>query len=136
VKIDECIKQLESAQAALSAAPEKGFVDLDQVQQTLQAGRDFLKGIVPRLQLGERLVDDLRSSLLAKLQVLKEAGSGVLAGQAEQYLRDENLEYEKVIALQNEIDLALRRVFGGFSKHTGNQSKPAINSSPKADDYR
>jgi hypothetical protein len=136
LKIDDCIKQLETAHAALAAAPEKGFVDLDQVQRTLQAGRDLLIELAPRLSLGEKLADGLRADLLAKLQVLKTTGGGVLADQAEQYLHSEYLEYEKLIALQNEIDLALRRVFGGFSKHTGNQPKPAINSSPKADDYR
>ena len=136
MKIDDCIKQLETARAALIAAPEKGFVDLDQVQRSLQTGRDFLTEVAPRLRLGEKLADDLRTGLLAKLQVLKNSGAGVLADQAERYLRGEQLEYEKLVALQNEIDQALKRVFGGFSKHTGNQPKTAINSSIKADDYR
>jgi hypothetical protein len=136
LKISECIKQLESAQLALSSAPQKGFVDLDQVKQSLQVSRDFLVAISPRLSLGEKLIDDLRTGLLAKLQVLKNAGGGVLSSQAEQYLKAENLEYEKLIAMQSEVDQALRRVFGGFSKHINNQAKPAINSSPKADDYR
>ena len=136
MKIDECIKQLESAQLALGSAPQKGFVDLDQVQQSLQASQDFLVAILPQLTLGEKLIDDLRTGLVAKLQVLKNAGGGVLSSQAEQYLKTKNLEYEKLIALQNEIDQALRRIFGGFLKHTNNQAKPAINSSPKADDYR
>jgi hypothetical protein len=136
LKIEDCIKQLESAGLALESAPQKGFVDLDRIKNAIQETGEFLKAISPRLDLGEKLIADMRRSLLARVKVLKESGGGILASQAEQLLESGQLEYEKLIALQNEIERSLKHVFGGYSRIHYGQNKTAINSFPWADDYR
>lgn len=136
MKINDCITQLNAAQLALESAPQTGFVDLDKVKQSLAAGAEFLTKVSPRLELGEKLLDDFRQKLLAKVKTLKACNGGILAGQAESFLQADNPEYEKLMALNEEIDGALKRIFSRRTKIPSASANIANNSSLHLDDYR
>lgn len=115
MKINEFIDMLDIANLALESAPQKGFVDLDQVKKSIENTKRYLIEIAPRLDLGEKLAVDFRDDLIAKLKALKSAGGIALVNQAEQSLNTGNLTYEQLKALRQEIDQTLRKVFGGYT---------------------
>jgi len=136
LKIDEFVKNLKSAYTALDSAPQKGFVDLDLVKSTIQSTKLFLEEVAPRFQLGEQLINDCRGEMLARLKVLKMAGSSNLISQAEQMLAEENLDFDKLKALQLEIDESLKKIFTGQTKHFELNNQTRQNFPPKPADYR
>jgi hypothetical protein len=136
LNIDEFVKNLKSAYAALDSAPQKGFVDLDLIKSTIQCTRLFLEKNTPRIQLGERLINDFREELLARLKVLKTAGASSLFTQAEQLLADENPDFDKLKALQLEIDESLKKMFAGQTKYADLAGQTRQNLPPRPADYR
>jgi hypothetical protein len=136
LNIDEFVKNLKSAHAALDSAPRKGFVDLDLVKATIQCTRRYLELNASRIQLGEQLLDDYRENLLAKLKVLKAAGASSLISQAEQMLTDDNFDFDKLKTLRNEIDESLKKIFAGQTKYSDLTNQSHQNHPLKANDYR
>jgi len=136
LNIDEFVKNLKAAQTALDSAPQKGFVDLDLVKSTIQSTRLFLEKIAPRIRLGEQLISDFREEMLARLKVLKIAGATSLISQADRMLTEENLDFDKLKALQVEIDESLRNIFAGQTKNSDLTNQTRQNLPPKPDDYR
>ena len=136
MNIDEFVKNLKSAYTALDSAPQKGFVDLDRVKSTIQSTRLFLEKITPRIRLGERLINDFREEMLARMKVLKIAGASSLISQAKQMLTKENLDFDELKALQIEIDESLRNIFAGQTKNSDLTNQTRQNLPPKPGDYR
>jgi len=136
LNIDEFVKNLKSAHAALDSAPQKGFVDLDLVKSTIKSTSLFLEVNAPRIRLGEQLISDFREEMLARLKVLKIAGASSLISQAEQMLNEENLDFVKLKALQMEIDESLRNIFAGQTKNSDLTNQTRQNFPPKPGDYR
>ncbi len=135
MKIDQCLAELESASVALQSAPESGFVNLDKIKAALSMTKNLLEAIAPRFELGERLIEDTKNSLLARLRVLKSSGGSGIISQAEKYLNSDDLEYEKLTALKQEITESINAIFGGYSKHTiklNDRMEPPA----KPEDYR
>jgi hypothetical protein len=136
LKINECVEKLSKASEALESAPRKGFVNLDEVKATINQAKLFLGSIQPQHELGEKLIQDYRESMLAKLKVLKLAGAGTLISQAEKTLNSDDLNFDQWKKLQTEIEQSLRQVFGGQLKSQENVSNLKHNLPRKPDDYR
>lgn len=136
MKIDECIAQLQAGEQALESAPQKGFVDLDAIKKSITQTREFLIRLSPTLELGEKLIEDIRGNLLAKLNALKSSGGGALVSQAEDYIKSGDLSYEKLKTLQAEIEKSLALTFGAYSRSKKNQAITINDPSRKAEDYR
>jgi len=116
LNIDDCAKRLESAALAIESAPQKGFINLDYVKSALHDSAAFLDQIKPQLELGDRLAADLRNDLARKLSVIARTGGAAFVAQAEQALIGKHHDYSVLKLLQNEIDDALLKTFGGYSK--------------------
>jgi hypothetical protein len=130
LKITDCLELIKASTKALEAAPQKGFVDLDMVKNTLRVTGDLLTGIMPELELGNKLKEDFQNNLKAKLRVLKLSGDSLIIGQAENALLSGNLEFDDLKSLQKEIDRAFEKIFGGQTKH------PISGQPPKIEDYQ
>ena len=116
MKFDEHIKKLKDAQQALESAPQKGFVDLDLVGATIQQMCEFLEEISPRLNFGEKLAEDFRKGILARLRVIKMAGGGTLVSQAEKIINADCLDYELMKSVRKDIDDQIEMIFGGYTR--------------------
>jgi hypothetical protein len=136
LKINEHITKLNLAKETIESAPQKGFINLDQVKSILQNAKLFLEEISPRLELGNKLIEDLRNGMLKKLQALKAAGSKTLISQAENALETQALDYAKLKSLQSEINKALEKVFGGYTRSFNSIDSKQQNPPQKPEDYR
>ena len=135
MKIDEHIKKINIANEAIESAPQKGFINLDQVNNILHEVKLFLEKIAPQLELGEKLADDIHDGMLKKLQALKMAGNTALISQTENAVKTRNLDYIQLKSLQSEIDEALSKVFGGHTKPVISGNGKQQKSSQKPEDY-
>ena len=135
MKIDEHIKKIKIANEAIESAPQKGFINLDQVNNILHEVKLFLEKIAPQLELGEKLADDIHDGMLKKLQALKMAGNTALISQTENSIKTRNLDYIQLKSLQSEIDEALSKVFGGHTKPVISGNSKLQKSSQKQEDY-
>ncbi len=135
MKIDECLTRLKSAIEAIESAPQKGFVNLDMVNNIMQETRSLLESVSPRLMLGEKLTADIKAGMLNKLNTLKFAGGGALLSQAEQAIEVENLDYDRLKLLQKEIDAVLDQVFSGQTKALSTSNCLKQTHPPKREDY-
>lgn len=116
MNIEEYVKKLKDAQQALESAPQKGFVDLDLVGATIQQTWEFLEEISPRLNFGEKLAEDFRKGILARLRVLKMVGGGTLVSQAEKIINANCLDYEHIKSVKKDIDDQIEMIFGGYTR--------------------
>jgi len=150
LKINEHIKRLDSAKEAIESAPQKGFINLDLVSNILQDAKLFLEDLSPHLELGEKLAEDYKSSMLKKLQTLKTAGGGVLISRTEDAImagggvlisRTEDaimtgsLDYTQLKSVNTEIDSALEIIFGGHTKSLNSNAGLKQNYTQKHEDY-
>lgn len=115
MNIKEYIDLLKVSQEAIGGAPQKGFIDLDLVKDTLQKTRLFLEQIAPQLELGNLLKEDFTNNLKAKLRALKLSGGGQLMGQAEKILAAPQPDFTELKTLQQNIDEALAKIFGALT---------------------
>jgi hypothetical protein len=114
LNINECIDSLKTSAESIGGAPEKGFLDLDLIKETLQKTRLLLEQIAPQLELGVRLKEDLIKSLQSKINALKIAGCGQFMGQTEKALEIGQLDFDQLKLLQKEIDQTLAKNFGAL----------------------
>ena len=135
MKIDECLTRLKSAIEAIESAPQKGFVNLDMVNNIMKETRSLLESISPRLTLGEKLTADIKAGMLNKLNTLRFAGGAALLTQAKQAIEFENLDYDRLKSLQKEIDAVLDQVFGGQTKALIASNCLKQTHPPKREDY-
>ena len=136
MKIDDYIESLNAAELALDSAPQKGFVDLDQVKKAIADTRQFLTQVAPRIELGERLIEDFRNELSAKIKALKLSGSVALVGQAQLLLKSGDLNYENLTSLRKEIDRVLGKVFGGHTLSAVGSKSQDSNINRNLEDFR
>ncbi|MCP4582259.1 MAG: hypothetical protein GY839_11640 [candidate division Zixibacteria bacterium] len=136
MKIDDFVGKLSKAFEALESAPQKGFINLDEVKATIDQTRRFMEKIRPSYEFGERLTQDCRESMLAKLKVLKIAGAGTLFSQAEKTLMTDDLDFDQWKTLQVEIDESLKHAFGSQTKQPASVNNSKYNLPRKPDDYR
>jgi hypothetical protein len=122
LNIKEHIDSLKLSAEAISGAPEKGFIDLDMVKDTLLKTGQYLEQIAPMLELGVQLKQDFRDTLKSKIKALKIAGCGTFLGQAERTLDSTELDFSELKSLQREIDQALSKNFGALKSPVGNSS--------------
>jgi hypothetical protein len=120
LNIKEYIDSLKTSAEAIGGAPEKGFLDLDMVKDTLLKTRQFLEQIAPQFELGLMLKQDFCSTLKSKIKTLRIAGCGQLLGQAERTLDAGQLDFGELKSLQKEIDQALSKNFGALKSPAGN----------------
>ena len=135
MKINEHIKRLDSAKEAIESAPQKGFINLDLVSNILQDTKLFLEDLSPHLELGEKLAEDYKSSMLKKLQTLKTAGGGVLISRTEDAIMTGSLDYTQLKSVNTEIDSALEIIFGGHTKSLNSNARLKQNYTQKHEDY-
>jgi hypothetical protein len=104
LNINECMDSLRTSAESIGGAPEKGFLDLDLIKETLQK--------TPQLELGVRLKEDLIKSLQSKINALKIAGCSQFMGQTEKALENGQLDFDQLKLLKKEINQALAKNFG------------------------
>jgi hypothetical protein len=114
LNINECMDSLKISAESIGGAPDKGFLDLDLVNESLLKTRLFLEQIAPQLELGNRLKADMIKSLQSKANALKIAGCGQFIGSLEKALETGQLDFDQLKLLQKEIDLALAKNFGAL----------------------
>lgn len=130
MKISDYINLLAVSEEKISGAPEKGFLDLDGVRDSIQKTRLFLEHIGPQFELGLKLRDDFIASLNSKIEALKAAGYSQLLVPAENVFISEKLDFDQIKAIQIEIDKSLARCFGVLRTPTDKPNPTNIN------DYR
>jgi len=134
LKIDECISGLESAGAAIESAPQKGFLNLDNISIILRETKSFLQNTSPALKLGEKLTADVITEMKQKIKALKAAGNPLIS-QAEMLIETESLNYEQLKTLQTEINQAIENVFKGRTRSFKSIGVANQNQSQKPEDY-
>ncbi len=130
MKIPDYINMLAAAEEKIGGAPEKGFLDLDSVRDSIQKTRIYLEQIAAQFELGLKLRDDVVASLKSKINALKTARYGQLFGPVENILDCEKLDFEQIKSLQTEIDKSLAKCFGVLKAPT-DKSNPT-----NVSDYR
>ena len=135
MKINEYITKLDFAREAIESAPQKGFINLDLMSDIIRQVKLFLEDASPQLELGEKLAADFKTSLLKKLQTLKTAGGSVLISQTEEAIMTGSLNYAQLKSIQNEIDGALEKVFGGHTKSLNSNASLKQSYTQKHEDY-
>jgi hypothetical protein len=119
LNIKEYVDLLTTSQEAISGAPQKGFVDLDMVKDTLLKTRQYLEQIAPQLELGNQLKEDFTNNLKAKIRALRLSGGGQLINQAEKVLSVSQPDFAELKSLQQDIDQMLTKIFGALSGPAG-----------------
>lgn len=127
MNIRECIDSLNTATEAINGAPEKGFLDLDSVRDTIQKTRVYLEKITSQFDLGINLKEDTIASLKSKINALKIAGYARLFVGVEQALDSDRLNFEQLKSLQTEIDRALSKCFNAPKIPVGNTCPANLN---------
>jgi hypothetical protein len=112
LNIHECIDSLSLSAEAIGGAPEKGFIDLDAVRDSIQKACLYLDRISSQFELGIKLKEDAMASLKAKINALKIAGYAHLLIPPDEALDSENLNFEQYKSFRAEIDQALAKCFG------------------------
>jgi len=113
VNIDNYLDMLKAAAQAIEAAPQKGFVNLDAVKDSILKTCEVLREISPKLRFAERLLEDEHREILAKLKVMRKAGAAALIDQAQKTLDSGSLDYEQYRSLRDEINGEFDKIFGG-----------------------
>ena len=135
MKIDECITNLDNAALAIESAPQKGFLNLDQISAVLRDTKLLLQETSPALKLGKKLTADVITEMRQKINALKAAGSPLIAP-AESLIEIENLDYDKLKTLQTEINQAIQSVFKGHTMLFKSAGYANENQSQKLKDYQ
>jgi hypothetical protein len=133
VNIDNCLDMLKAAARAIEAAPQKGFINLDAVKDSILKTCELIKEISPRLQFSEQLVEDEHREILARLKVLKKAGAVALIDQARRTLESGQLEYKEYRDLRDEIDREFDKIFRGQVRLPSSANQP--DAAKKPEDY-
>lgn len=135
MKIDKCITNLDNAALAIESAPQKGFLNLDQISAVLRETKLLLQKTSPVLKLGKKLTADVIAEMRQKINALKAAGSPLIAS-AESLFEIENLDYDQLKTFQTEINQAIESVFKGRTMLFKSAGIINENQSQKLDDYQ
>jgi hypothetical protein len=135
VKITECLNELQASSEAILSAPEKGFVDLDKVAETLRTTGELLNELSPRLELGDKLIKDYQAKLRNKLETLKLAGASPIIVETENFLASDTFDFDQLQSLGRQVDQALARIFDKRTLQGSQNLQTKGNPLQKPEDY-
>lgn len=110
-QIGTLIESLSKASAAISAAPESGFIDLDSIKTILDETVVALSQSAPKFELGRRLLEESIQEIKTKSRAVQIVMPGLLDAELDSMDMASLSDYDQLKRLRQKINFQFDRIF-------------------------